>query len=73
MVTLLITLAVVTLIVLAHLGANAIATGRHRRRRGPQGALRAEDAVEARLRGDRDSTSDAIASVYEGKRGLSGF
>jgi hypothetical protein len=76
----LVSLAFVTLVVLAHAGANAIAYGRHpRRRRGE--ALRAEDAVETRARGNcdiRDTAAEAIsATQYDRKRfdlsGIGGF
>jgi hypothetical protein len=61
----LVSLAFVALVVLALAGANAIAYGRHpRRRRGE--TLRAEDAVETQARGSsdtRDSTDDAISAA----------
>jgi hypothetical protein len=71
MVALLITLAVVVLVVLALAGANAIAYGRHPRRRRSR-ALRAEDAVETLARGNcdtRDSADDATFATRYLTRG----
>jgi hypothetical protein len=71
MVALLITLAVVVLVALVLAGANAIAYGRHPRRRSSE-TLRAEDAVETRARGNsdtRDSAEDATFATRYLTRG----